>query len=161
MLNTTDKFSTMIQDTYGLRRSIKWFYNLIVVDSCTEWPEIFKCRKTISLTTINFFLFFFFFFLDLEFLTTSWQIKELNAFLANFELSYRVHAIEILTSFLCHPGSNRQAQRFVDNFWNGILKDLKGRRHWQFLSSYWQIPNPNTEIGKSPAELMFDQNYIW
>ena len=70
-------------------------------------------------------------------------------------------SVEHVTTLPCHLGSNEQAKRFVDTFKRTLKKnnglDMEESSIQQFLSVYRITPNPNTILGKSPAELMFSQ----
>ena len=83
---------------------------------------------------------------------TQFTSKELEEFC-------KALSIEHLTTAIYHPRSNGLAERFVDTF-KRVLKKNQGMDTDEksleiFLSVYRITPNPNTNAGLSPAELMF------
>ena len=76
-----------------------------------------------------------------------------------FEEFCKALSIEHLTTAIYHPRSNGLAERFVDTFKRALKKnqdmDTDEKSLENFLSVYRITPNPNTNSGLSPAELMF------
>ena len=129
---------------------------LLVVDSFTKWPEVFKCKHPTSTSTIDALrLLFSRFGVPKTIVSnngTQFTSKE-------FEEFCKALSIEHLTTAIYHPRSNGLAERFVDTFKRALKKnqgmgtDEKSLEN--FLSVYRITPNPNTNAGLSPAELMF------
>ena len=76
-----------------------------------------------------------------------------------FEEFCKALSIEHLATAIYHPRSNGLAERFVDTFKRALKKnqgmDTDEKSLENFLSVYRITPNPNTNAGLSPAELMF------
>ena len=130
-------------------------YYLVVVDSFTKWPEVFKCRRPTSTTTINFLNELFARFGVPRKIVSDNGTQFTGSEFKNYCKSL---AIEHITTSPYHPRSNGQAERFVGTF-KRALKKSSGvdteRSIQNFLSVYRITPNPNTVSGMSPAELMF------
>ena len=133
-------------------------YYLVIVDSHTKWPEIFKCKKPTATTTINVLKDLFARFGVPEKIVSDNGTQFTGSDFRNFCKSL---TIEHVTTSPYHPRSNGQAERFVDTFKRAIKKnsgmDTDEASLQQFLSVYRITPNPNTVSGKSPAELMFSR----
>ena len=131
-------------------------YFLVVVDSFTKWPEVFKCKHPTSTSTIDALrLLFSRFGVPKTIVSdngTQFTSKE-------FEEFCKALSIEHLTIAIYHPRSNGLAERFVDTFKRALKKnqgmDTDEKSLENFLSVYRITPNPNTNAGLSPAELMF------
>lgn len=127
---------------------------LIVVDSYSKWPEIFKCKHPTSTTTIK----------VLDELFSRFGVPKTivsdngTQFTSSeFKDFCRCLSIDHTTTSPYHPRSNGQAERFVDTFKRALRKnhgmDTEEKTLQKFLSVY-RI-TPNTVSGMSPAELMF------
>lgn len=131
-------------------------YFLVVVDSFTKWPEVFKCKHLTLTSTIDALrLLFSRFGVPKTIVSdngTQFTSKE-------FEEFCKALSIEHLTTAIYHPRSNGLAERFVDTFKRALRKnqgmDTDEKSLENFLSVYRITPNPNTNAGLSPAELMF------
>ena len=68
-------------------------------------------------------------------------------------------SIDHVKTAVYHPRSNGQAEKFVDTFKRALRKNqdmvTNERSIQKFLAVYRITPNPNTNSGLSPAELMF------
>ena len=117
------------------------FYYLIVVDSYSKWPEVLRCRRPITRTTIGF----------LHELFAWFGVVEFKEFCEIFQIKH-------ITTPQYHPRSNSQAEHFVDML-KRALKKASGtptdKALQQFLQVYRITPNPNTPLAVSPAETMF------
>ena len=86
-------------------------------------------------------------------------LKLLSATSKEFEEFCKALSIEHLTIAIYHPRSNGLAERFVDTFKRALKKnqgmDTDEKSLENFLSVYRITPNPNTNAGLSPTELMF------
>ena len=70
----------------------------------------------------------------------------------------KTYQVDHITTLQYYPRSNGQAERFVDTLKRALKKTLRtptDRALQQFLQVYWITPNPNTPMGRSPAETMF------
>ena len=130
-------------------------YFLVVVDSCSKWPEIFI----------------------LQTITTSETINKLNEIFARYGLPHTiitdngtqftahvfqnfciVNGISHIRSPPFHPQSNGQAERFVEIFKRALSK-MKGEGPTSdnlqiFQRCYHTTPNASINTAK-PAEIMF------
>ena len=131
------------------------FCYLIVVDSYSKWPEVLRCRRPITGTTIGFLHELFARFGVVDYVVsdngsqfTSVQFKE---FCEIFQIKH-------ITTLQYHPRSNGQSERLVDTL-KWPLKKASGtptdKALQQFLQVYRLTPNPNTPLAVSPAETMF------
>ena len=131
-------------------------YHLIVVDSFSKWPEIFKCKRpTVTVTKC------FLTEMVCAFRSTRLFVSDNGAQFtgSEFKTFCKTLGIDQITTSSYHPRSNGQAERFVDTF-KRPLKKTNGTgtddgNILQFLSIYRITPNPNGILGMSPAELMF------
>lgn len=131
------------------------FY-LIVVDSYSKWPEIFKCKRPTASVTKDFLTELFARFGVPEKIVTDNGTQFTGS---EFKTFCKTLGIDHITTSPYHPRSNGQAERFVDTF-KRALKKTNGTNTddgniQQFLSIYRITPNPNAISGMSPAELMF------
>lgn len=131
-------------------------YFLVVVDSFTKWPKVLKCKHPTSTSTKEALRHLFSRFgLPKTIVSdndTQFTSKE-------FEEFCKALSIEHLTTAIYHPSSNGLAERFVDMF-KRVLRKHQGMDTVEyslekFLSVYRITPNPKTNAGLSPAELMF------
>ena len=131
------------------------FYNLIVVDSYSKWPEVLRCRRPTTGTTISFLheLFARFSVVDCVVSDNGSQFTS-----AEFKEFCKIFQIKHITTPQYHPRSNGQSERFVETL-KRALKKASGtptdKALQQFLQVYRITPNPNTPLAVSPAETMF------
>ena len=150
----TDTPSTRLHIDYA--GPLNGHYFLVVVDSFTKWPEVFKCKHPTSTSTIDALrLLFSRFGVPKTIVSdngTQFTSKE-------FEEFCKALSIKHLTTAIYHPRSNSLAERFVDTFKKALKKNQGMDTHEKslenFLSVYRITPNPNTNAGLSPPELMF------
>ena len=99
---------------------IKGFYYLIVVDSFTKWPEVYKIRHPTAGNTIKVLEEIFSRFgLPTTLVSdngTSFTAKEFKEFCKSME-------IEHVTTPVYHPRSNGLAEKFVDTFKRALQKN--------------------------------------
>ena len=77
---------------------------------------------------------------------------------AEFKEFCEIFQIKHITTPQYHPRSNGQAECFVDTLKRALKKasgTLMDKALQQFLQVYRIIPNPNTPLTVSPAEIMF------
>ena len=130
-------------------------YYLIIVDSYSKWPEVFRCKNPTTETTINTLheLFARFGVVDIVVTDNGTQFTsgEFKTFCDNFQVDH-------ITTPPYHPRSNGQAERFVDTL-KRALKKARGtptdKALQQFLQVYRLTPNNNTPASLPPAEVMF------
>ena len=131
------------------------FCYLLVVDSYSKWPEVLRCRRPTTGTTIGFLHELFTWFGLVECvvndngsLFTSVEFKEVC----------EIFQIKAITTQQYHPRSNGQAERFVDTL-KRALKNASGTPTDKALQQFLQVcritPNPDTPLTVSPAETMF------
>ena len=68
------------------------------------------------------------------------------------------YPVKYITTPQYHPRSNGQAERFVNTLKRALRKAQRmptDRALQQLLQVYRITPNPNTPMGRSPAETMF------
>lgn len=134
---------------------LEGFYYLIVVDSYSKWPEVFRCRKPTSETTINCLHELFARFGVVDCLVTDNGTQFTSADFQEFCETFQVKHIK---SPPYHPRSNGQAERFVDTLKRALRKayDVPTEKALQqFLQVYRITPNSTTPSALSPAEVMF------
>ena len=131
------------------------FYYLTVVDSYCKWPEVLRCRRHTTGTTIGFLheLFVRFGIVDCVVSNNGSQFTS-----AEFKEFCEIFQIKYITTPQYHPRSNGQAERFVDTLKRAIKKasgtpTVKALQ--QFLQVYRITPNPNTPLAVSPPKTMF------
>ena len=130
-------------------------YYLIVVDSYSKWPEVFRCKSPTTDFTVSTLHELFARFGVVDCLVsdngTQFTSAEFKDFCEEFQINH-------LTTPTYHPRSNGQAERFVDTL-KRALKKAKGtpseRALQQFLQVYRITPNESAPSKMSPAELMF------
>lgn len=127
-------------------------YYLVIVDSYSNWPEIFKTAKTTTTKTIEFFLEAFARTGLPDTLVTDngaqFTSAEFNKFTSD-------NGIVHLKSAPYHPQSNGKAEKFVDLLKTGLAKaaGTADQKLQKFLTSYRFTPSYALG-GKSPSELM-------
>ena len=135
---------------------IKGFYYLIIVDSFTKWPEIFKFKHPTTKNTISALDEIFSRFGIPKTLVsdngTMFTAEEFKTYCSSLN-------IEHITTPVYHPRSNGQVERMVDTFKRSLKKnqgmDTDEKAIQTFLAVYRVTPNPNNRTKASPAELMF------
>ena len=133
-------------------------YFLVVVDSFTKWPEVFKCKHPTSTSTIDALRLLF-----SRFGVPKTIVSDNGTRFSSeeFEEFCKALSIEHLTTAIYHPRSNGLAERFVDTFKRALKKnhgmDTDEKSLENVLSVYRITPNPITNAGLSPAELMLHE----
>ena len=131
-------------------------YYLIVVDSFSKWPEIFKCKRPTATVTKYFLTELFARFGVPEKIVSDNGTQFTGS---EFKTFCKTLGIDHITTSPYHPRSNGQAERFIDTFKRTLKKtngtSIDDGNIQQFLSVYRITPNPNGISGMSPAELMF------
>ena len=130
-------------------------YYLIVVDSFSKWPEVFRCKSPTTNFTIKTLNKLFAWFGVVDCLVsnngTQFTSGNLKEFMEDFQEDH-------ITTPTYHPRSNGQAERFVDTLKRALKKAKdtpSGKALQQFLQVYRITPNENTPSQMSPAEVMF------
>ena len=131
------------------------FYYLIVEGSYSKWPEVLRCRRPTTGTTIGFLheLFARFGVVDCVVSDTGSQFTSVE-----FKEFCEIFQIKHITTPQHHPRSNGQAERFVETLKRALKKASDtptDKALQQFLQVYRITPNPNTPLAVSPAETMF------
>ena len=130
-------------------------YFLIVVDSHSKWPKVLKYKRQTTNCTIGFLHEQFVRFGVVDCVVTDNATQFTSSEFRDFCKTYHVDHI---TTPQYHPRSNGKADRFVETLKLAIKKALGAsmdRALQQFLHVYRITSNPNTPIGRSPAETMF------
>ncbi|XP_029639678.1 uncharacterized protein K02A2.6-like [Octopus sinensis] len=131
---------------------LKGSYYLVVVNSFSKWPEVHKCKKTVSLLHE--------FFARYGIPETIESDNGTQFTSDEFRKFCKMLVIEHVTTPPYHSRSNGQA--FYDTFKRVIKKanneDMNDLALQQFLSVYRVTPNANTPSGMSNAELLFARN---
>ncbi|XP_029643886.1 uncharacterized protein K02A2.6-like [Octopus sinensis] len=130
-------------------------YYLIVLDSCTKWPEVFRCYRPTSKTAIKFFYELFEEYGVPDTLVSDNRTQFSRYGFKNF---CKRHVIKHIFTPPHHLRSNGQVERFVDTFKRALRKvnELSDDEALSnFLRIYRVTPNPSTNSGKSPTKLMF------
>ena len=116
-------------------------YYLIIVDSHSKWPEVLQCKKPTTNCTIGFLFELFARFGVVDYVVTDNDTQFTSSEFRDFCKTYQVDHI---TTPQYHPRSNCQP-----------LGTPMDRALQQFLQMYKITTNPNTPMGRSPAETMF------
>ena len=116
------------------------------MDSYSKLPEVLRCRRPNTGTTIGFLNELF------TRLGVDCGVSDNGSKFTSvkFKEFCEIFQIKHITTPQYHPRSNSQAERFVDTLKRAIKKALQ-----QFLQVYRITPNPNTPLTVSPAETMF------
>ena len=130
-------------------------YYLIVVDSYSKWPEVFKCKNPNSEVAIRALHELFARFGVVDCIVsdngTQFTSGDFKEFCEDFQVNH-------ITTPPYHPRSNGLAERFVDTL-KRALKKAKGtptdKALQQFLQVYRVTPNANTPAELPPAQIMF------
>ena len=130
-------------------------YYLIIVDSFTKWPEVFKCKNPTTEFTIKILHELFARFGVVDCLVSDNGTQFTSGDFKEFMDTFQVNNI---TTPTYHPRSNGQAERFVDTLKRALKKAKdtpSDKALQQFLQVYRITPNDNTPSQMSPAEAMF------
>lgn len=127
-------------------------YFLVIVDSFSKWPEIFRTTSTTSRKTIEL--------MSQAFSTQGYPVKLVtdngSQFCSQeFATFCKQNGIEHIRSAPYHPQSNGQAEKFVDLLKTGLTKaeGTWDEKLIDFLIHYRSTPSTALE-GKSPFEVM-------
>lgn len=130
-------------------------YYLIVVDSFSKWPEVFRCKNPTTDFTISALHELYARFGVVDCLVsdngTQFTSADFKSFCEDFQVNH-------ITTPTYHPRSNGQAERFVDTLKRALKKAKgtpSGKALQQFLQVYRITPNESAPSKMSPAELMF------
>ena len=130
-------------------------YNLIVVDSFSKWPEVFRYKRPTTDFSIKTLYDLFARFGVVDCLVSDYSTQFTSRDIKEFMEDFKVDHIPTLTY---HPRSNGQAERFVDTMKRALKKAKdtpSGKALLQFLQVYRITPNENTPPQMSPVEVMF------
>lgn len=147
----TDIPETRLHIDYAGR--LNGYYYLIIVDSFSKWPEVFKYKHPTSRNAIS----------ALDEVCSSfgipWTLVSDNRTAFTGKEFCASLDIEHVTTPLYHTRSNGQAEKFVDTFKQALTKnqgvDTEKTAIQKFLAVYRITPNANNTAKSSPAELMF------
>ena len=127
------------------------------MDSYSKWPEVLRCRRPTTGTTIGF---------QHERFGVVYCVVSVNGSQftsVEFKRFCEIFQIKHITTPQYHPRSNGQAERFVETL-KRALKQASGtptdKALQQILQLYRVTPNPNTPLAVSPAETMFARKII-
>ncbi|XP_029636977.1 uncharacterized protein K02A2.6-like [Octopus sinensis] len=131
---------------------------IIAVDIYSKWPEVCKCSRPTTSVTIDF----------LEELFTRYGVPDTimsdngTQFMAKeFERFCKSVQMKQVLTPPYHPRLNGLAERFVNTFKTALRKTrwqiLEDTNMTKILQVYRITPNPNAELGRSPADLMFSR----
>ena len=137
---------------------IKGHQYLVLVDSFSKWPEIFRMKNITAEETILKLQEVFSRFGTPETLVSDNGTSFTSAKFSDF---CKVNGINHIRTPPYSPASNGQAERFVDTF-KRTLQKLEGEGTPPevlqiFLSTYRATPNPRTPKGNSPAEALMNR----
>ena len=132
------------------------YYYLVIIDSYSKWPEVFKYKHPTATNTIT-ALNEVFSWLGVPNTIVSDDGTMFTG--SEFKVYYDLLAVEHITRPMYNPRSNRQVERFVDTF-KRALKKAKGfnteeKNIQTFLMVYRITPNQNIKGNLSPAEIMY------
>ena len=125
------------------------------MDSYSKCPEVFRCRRPTTGTTIGFRHELF-----ARFGVVDCMVSDNRSQFSSVESKEfcEIFQIKHITTLQYHPRSNGQAERFVDTL-KRALKKASGtptdKALQQFLQVYRITSNPDTPLAVSPAETMF------
>ena len=130
-------------------------YYLIVVDSFSKWPEVFRCKSPTTEFTIKNHHELFARFGVVGCLVsdngTQFTSGDFKEFMEDFQVDH-------ITTPTYHPRSNGQAERFLVTLKRALkkAKDTPSEKALQqFFSAYRITPNKETPSQMSPVEVMF------
>ena len=132
------------------------YYYLVIIDSYSKWPEVFKYKHPTATNTIRALNEMF------SWLGVPNTIVNDNGTMfirSEFKVYCDSLAIKHITTPMYNPWSNGQAERFVDTF-KRALKKAKGfnteEKNIQiFLMVYRIMPNQTIKGNLSPAKIMY------
>ena len=110
-------------------------YYLIVVDSHSKWPEVLQCKRPTTNCTIGFLHEIFARFGVLDCVVTDNATQFTSSEFRDFCKTYQVDTLKRAFKKALGTPTDRALQ--------------------QFLQVYRITPNPNTSMGRSPAETIF------
>lgn len=136
---------------------IKGFYFLIIIDSFSKWPEIFKTKSTTASFTVNKFREIFSRFGMADVIVSDNGTQFTAELFCNFMKMNRIQHILIAPG---HPASNGQAENTVKTIKKSIYANLKDEKPddfdvivARFLFDYRNTKHCTT--GETPAKIMF------
>ena len=128
--------------------SVNGQYYLIIVDSFSKWPEIFKCRYPTPTNTVNVLNELFSRFGTPKTLVSDHRTQFTRRKFRDFCTSW---SIDHIGTSVYHSRSNEQAKRFVDTFKRALRKnqgmDTDERSIQKFLAVCRITPKPNIYSG--------------
>ena len=133
------------------------YYYLVIVDSYSKWPEVFKYKHPTATNTIRALNEVF------SRLGVPNTIVSDNGMMftgSEFKVYCGLLAIKHITTPTYNTRSKRQAERFVDTFKRALKKKPKDSTPKRkalklFLMVYRITPNQNIKGNLSPAEIMY------
>ncbi|XP_055684257.1 uncharacterized protein K02A2.6-like [Lutzomyia longipalpis] len=128
---------------------------LLVVDSYSKWPEIYKMSSTTSTQTISKLTEIFSRHGLPEIIVSDNGTQFVSAEFTNFCQS---NGIEHIRTCPYSPSSNGQCERLVDTLKRSLEKQKSHNVDaalQKFLANYRVTPNENAPQGKSPSEIMY------
>ena len=152
-LKTDIPWSRIHMDSTG---PLNGYYYLVIVDSYSKWPEVFKYKHPTARNTIRALNEVF------SQLGVPNTIVSDNGTMftgSEFKVYCDSLAIEHITTPTYNTRSNGQAERFVDTFKRALKKvkgfDTEEKNIQTFLMVYRITPNENIKRNLSPAEIMY------
>ena len=113
---------------------LKGYYSLVIVDSCSKWPRIYKQKHSTVASTIKA--------LDEVFSIPDTLVSDNGTMFTGREFREycKSLAIEHVTTLTYNPRSNGQAERFIDKFKKALQKnqefDIDKKSIQTFLTIY-------------------------
>lgn len=131
---------------------IEGVFFLVVVDSFSKWPEVYKTTSTTSTKTIELLMNAFAQHGLPDTLVTDNGTQFTSREFASF---CQGNGIDHVRSAPYHPQSNGQAEKFVDLLKTGLAKAVGtiDQRLQEFLTGYRSTPSYTLD-GKTPSELL-------
>ena len=121
------------------------------MDSYSKQPEVLRCRRPTTGTSIGFLHELF-----VRFGVVSDNGSQFTS--VEFKEFYEIFQIKHITTPQYHPRSNGQAECFVNTLKRALQKTsdtLTDKALRQYLQVYRLTPNPITPLAVSPADTMF------
>ena len=134
---------------------IEGYYYLIVVDSFSRWPEVRRSKKHTPEIVIKFLYKLFARFGIVDLIVTDNRSQFASK---DFKEFCEIYQIKHITTAPFHPGSNGQAERFMDTLKRALKKASitpTEKALQQFLQVYRITCNMKTLASQSLAEVMF------
>ena len=129
-------------------------YYLIVVDSCTKWPEVLWCKRPTTGVAITFLHELLARFSSLDCLIsdngTQLTSSDFKEFCDTFQIKHNYTFVPPKIQRTGRTFRRHSEERSKESLRNTLRKGFK-----QFLQVYRITPNPNTPDATSPAETMF------